>query len=90
VGEECPSLLACPLDVYKYTESRSHRIIELGQYKVVTDKMYSRDYGYMFYKFPFLLYGENFMRENKEEAGLVFDKQPSGYINLDQMAVIAS
>ena len=52
--------------------------------------MSSRDYGYMLNRYPFILYGKNFMRENKEEAGLVFDKQPSGYINLDQMAVVAS
>ena len=80
----------CPLDTFKMSKSHSEKIVKVGKFDVVIDKMYSRDYGYMFGKMPFLLYGKNFMRENPDEAQLVFDKQATGYINLDQMAIVAT
>jgi len=50
---------------------------------IITDRLYSRDYGYMIERMPFVLYGDEVYVDKKEEAAILNDKQATGFINLD-------
>ena len=91
VSEDCPNKVECPLDLYKYSRSKSAKVskVKTGNYKILKEYFYTDEYGFMFDAIEFQMYGEEFGKVHPEESRILKDKQASGYLNLDDLIDIS-